>query len=316
MLETYFSAPKTLRRLRGGISGPHIDAFADDLEREGYAPSSSVRYIRAASHLGCFVQRKGGVLKDIDLTLLDSFRSHLRHCRCPHFKRGKISYHTQFGVKLFHHHLVGCGVCPCESIPKSGSPPASCDRILRLVPNPSRREGTDSAALRPWCDRSTPRARRRCQQVECTGRSGFSSATSQQVWDTGNTGADHFSPRVSAVPQLLWRIPRRSRPRDTRRGPLAAGEVAPLFVGGRSRPVDRRVQWYRSQAASRSGDLTHVGAIRVARRRCGVSPSHRHRLEQRHTAGNGERAIPSAAATPAGCRRRIAPLSGMPARQH
>jgi len=87
MLETYFSAPKTLRRLRGGISGPHIDAFADDLEREGYAPSSSVRYIRAASHLGCFVQRKGGALKDIDLTMLDSFSSHLRRCRCPHFKR-------------------------------------------------------------------------------------------------------------------------------------------------------------------------------------------------------------------------------------
>ena len=40
MLETYFSAPKTLRRLRGGISGSHIDAFADNLERDGYAPSS------------------------------------------------------------------------------------------------------------------------------------------------------------------------------------------------------------------------------------------------------------------------------------
>ena len=39
MLEKYFSAPKTLRRLRGGISGPHIDGFADDLEREGYAPA-------------------------------------------------------------------------------------------------------------------------------------------------------------------------------------------------------------------------------------------------------------------------------------
>jgi len=34
MLEKYFSAPKTLRRLRGGISGPHIDAFAGDLERD------------------------------------------------------------------------------------------------------------------------------------------------------------------------------------------------------------------------------------------------------------------------------------------
>ena len=63
MLEKYFCAPKTLRRLRGGISGPHIDAFADDLERDRYAPASAVRYIRAASHLGCFVERKGGVLQ-------------------------------------------------------------------------------------------------------------------------------------------------------------------------------------------------------------------------------------------------------------
>ena len=66
MLEKFFSAPKTLRRLRGGISGPHIDAFADELERDGYAPASAVRYIRAAAHLGCFVRRKDGVLSDID----------------------------------------------------------------------------------------------------------------------------------------------------------------------------------------------------------------------------------------------------------
>ena len=316
MLETYFSAPKTLRRLRGGISGPHIDAFADDLERQGYAPSSSVRYIRAASHLGCFVQRKGGVLKDIDLTMLDSFRSHLRRCRCPHFKRGKISYHAQFGVKLFHHHLVGRGICPSESVPNLAPHPplvvAFCDwfRTHRGVKEPTLRHYARGATdlLRALGED--------VEQVECTGRSRFSSAASQPVWDTDNTGADHFPPRVSAVPQLLWRIPRRSRPRDTRCGALAAGEVATLFVSGRSRPVDRRVQRHRSQAASRSGDLTHVGAIRIARRRCGVSPSHRHRLEQRHAAGNGERAIPGAVATPAGCRRRFAPLSGMPARQH
>src|ERR1700756_5965820 len=77
MLENFFSAPKSLRRLRGGISGPHIDAFADDLERDGYAPASAVRYIRAAAHLGCFVQRKGDVLSDIDLNILDSFCHHL-----------------------------------------------------------------------------------------------------------------------------------------------------------------------------------------------------------------------------------------------
>jgi site-specific recombinase XerD len=146
MLEKYFSAPKTLRRLRGGISGPHIDAFADDLEREGYAPASAVRYIRAAAHLGCFVQRKGGVLKDIDLNMLDYFGRHLRRCRCPHFKRGKISYHAQFGVKLFRHHLVGCGVCPNEPVQNlAPNPPVViefCDwfRTHRGVKEPTLRQ--------------------------------------------------------------------------------------------------------------------------------------------------------------------------------
>src|ERR1700732_1429351 len=146
MLETYFSAPKTLRRLRGGISGPHIDGFADNLEREGYAPASAVRYIRAAAHLGCFVQRKGGVLKDINLNMLDSFGRHLRRCRCPHFKRGKISYHAQFGVKLFHHHLVVCGICPSESFQNlTTNPPlviAFCDwfRTHRGVKEPTLRQ--------------------------------------------------------------------------------------------------------------------------------------------------------------------------------
>ena len=146
MLEKYFSAPKTLRRLRGGISGSHIDAFANDLEREGYAPASAVRYIRAAAHLGCFVQRKGGVLKDINLNMLDSFGRHLRRCRCPHFRRGKINYHAQFGVKLFHHHLVGCGICPSESVqnltPNPALVSAFCDwfRTHRGVKEPTLRQ--------------------------------------------------------------------------------------------------------------------------------------------------------------------------------
>jgi site-specific recombinase XerD len=123
MLEKYFSAPKTLRRLRGGISGPYVDAFADDLNCDGYAPASAVRYIRAAAHLGCFVKRRSGVLEDIDLNILDSFSRHLRRCRCPHFRRGKISYHAHFGVKLFHHHLVERGVCRRQPVQESASVP-------------------------------------------------------------------------------------------------------------------------------------------------------------------------------------------------
>jgi site-specific recombinase XerD len=116
MLEMYFCAPKTLRRLRSGISGPHIDAFADDLERDGYAPSSAVRYIRAAAHLGCFVQRRGRLLADIDFNTLYAFAGHLRRCQCPHFRRAKIGYHARFGAKLFHQHLVEDGICTREAV--------------------------------------------------------------------------------------------------------------------------------------------------------------------------------------------------------
>ena len=230
MLEKYFSAPKTLRRLRGGISGPHIDAFADDLERDGYAPASAVRYLRAAAHLGCFVQRKGGVLKDIDLDLLDSFGRHLRRCRCPIFKRGKISYHAQFGVKLFHRHLVGCGICSIESVPSSVPTPALvtafCDwfRTHRGVKEPT---------LRQYARGATDLLRTLGEDVgqwSAQGRSRLSSGTGQPVWDGNHAGADHFPARVSAVPQLPWRIPRRSRPRDTCDGPLAARQTAALSV--------------------------------------------------------------------------------------
>jgi hypothetical protein len=146
MLEKYFVAPKTLRRLRGGISGRHIDAFADDLERSGYAWASAVRYIRGASHLGCFLQRKGKALEDMDFQLLDAFGRHLRRCRCPHFKRGKISYHAQFGVKLFYRHLVRSGVCRDQPAQNQNTSPALvtdfCDwfRTHRGVKEPTLRQ--------------------------------------------------------------------------------------------------------------------------------------------------------------------------------
>jgi site-specific recombinase XerD len=145
MLEKYFSAPKTLRRLRGGISGPYVDAFADDLNRDGYAPASAVRYIRAAAHLGCFVHRRGGVLADIDLNILDSFSRHLRRCRCPHFRRGRISYHAHFGVKLLLQHLVESGICKSQPVQEAPAAPALvtafCDwfRTHRGVKEPTLR---------------------------------------------------------------------------------------------------------------------------------------------------------------------------------
>ena len=73
MIEKYVSAPKTLRRLRAGLSGSHIDDFADALEKQGYAHTSEIRYLRAAAHLCRFVQRKGGSLADANPGMLEAF---------------------------------------------------------------------------------------------------------------------------------------------------------------------------------------------------------------------------------------------------
>ena len=111
MLENYFCAPKTLRRLRVGLSGPHIDSFADGLEHDGYAHASAVRYIRAAAHFGFFVQRKGEAFADTDASTLDAFGRHFPRCRCPQSNGGTTGYHARFGVKLFYRHLVLLGIC-------------------------------------------------------------------------------------------------------------------------------------------------------------------------------------------------------------
>jgi site-specific recombinase XerD len=112
MIETYFSAPKTLRRLRTGLTGPHIDGFADALQQQGYSPWIAVCYLRAASHLGWWVQRQGGVLSDIDTGTLETFGRHLSRCRCYQSnKRRKTGYYACFGVKLFQRYLIQLGIC-------------------------------------------------------------------------------------------------------------------------------------------------------------------------------------------------------------
>jgi site-specific recombinase XerD len=110
MLEKYFSAPKTLARLRAGLSGPYMDGFAETLEGEGYSHGAALRYLRAAAHLGQFQRRRHATLADIDAKALDDFCRHLRRCRCPLSNGGKVNHHVFFGAKRFHDYLFRIGV--------------------------------------------------------------------------------------------------------------------------------------------------------------------------------------------------------------
>jgi len=111
MLGTYFSAPKTLARLRSGLSGPYIDGFAEALERDSYSPLTAVRYLRAAAHFGRFLQGRSGSFAGIDASTLDAFYRHLPRCHCSSSSSGRDDYHTRFGAKRFHTYLVGIGSC-------------------------------------------------------------------------------------------------------------------------------------------------------------------------------------------------------------
>src|SRR6202163_4903214 len=108
MLETYFSASKTLRHLRRGPSGPYLDGFAAALERQGYSPATAVRDLRAAAHLRPVMAERGAGSDDIDLA---AFSEHLRTCRCPLATGGRRNHHTIFGARLFRQYLVEIGVC-------------------------------------------------------------------------------------------------------------------------------------------------------------------------------------------------------------
>jgi len=116
MLEKYFSAPKTLHRLRTGPSGPYIDDFANALESAGYSKASAIRYLRNAAHLGQFANRIDGGLVAIDESTLKAFRRHLSRCHCLSSNGGRTDHHARFGVKWFYNYLVQKGVCQRHSI--------------------------------------------------------------------------------------------------------------------------------------------------------------------------------------------------------
>jgi site-specific recombinase XerD len=116
MIDRYFFAPKTQRRLRDGLSGPYIDAFAGALTRDGYAPATAVRYLRAAAHLGVFLTRRRKTFADLDGATVRAFRRHLRRCHCPASNGGRIGHHAPFGVQRFQAYLIAHGVCPRPAV--------------------------------------------------------------------------------------------------------------------------------------------------------------------------------------------------------
>jgi integrase/recombinase XerD len=122
MLEQYFKAQYALVQARPGIAGPFLEGFAGHLETEGFTPSTVGRYLRAAAHLGAWMEAEGIALPDLDDTVIGGFIQHLASCACVK-ARGHHSVRNRparAGVWKFIAHLRHQDVVP-------PSPPSDVD---------------------------------------------------------------------------------------------------------------------------------------------------------------------------------------------
>jgi site-specific recombinase XerD len=149
MLERYFTARMTLRRLRFGPSGPYIDGFAAVLERDGYAKAIAKRYLRAAVHLGYFLQQQGKAITDIDSTTPEILSRHLATCCCPLSTGEGNNHHPYFGAKRYCDYLVQIGVCRSAPVSEIRHPePPAVTSFRQWL---KRHRGAAEATIKQYC---------------------------------------------------------------------------------------------------------------------------------------------------------------------
>lgn len=113
MLTAYFKAPYTLKRLRGGSAGGHMDGLAQQLLDAGYARATACDYLRAAAHLSRWADAAGLIVRAWDESVLRRFERHLRVCRCGRVNVGRFAL-APFGARHFLDYLRRVGAVPAR----------------------------------------------------------------------------------------------------------------------------------------------------------------------------------------------------------
>ena len=111
MLERYFKLDQALRRLRAEPTGRYIDDFAETLHTKGYGVWAAQAYLRAAAHLGIWIERRGFSVPKLDEEMIAEFARHLPLCHCLGKNRG-IYDDAVIGAGHFLDHLRDTGVAP------------------------------------------------------------------------------------------------------------------------------------------------------------------------------------------------------------
>lgn len=89
MIEQFYKHPYTLRHLRTGATGPHIDAYARFIVDAGYARHTGREKLRGIAHLGHWMTGEGTALTDLHEDVLKHFSEHLVLCGCTYPSRGR-----------------------------------------------------------------------------------------------------------------------------------------------------------------------------------------------------------------------------------
>jgi integrase len=90
MIEQFYEHPYTLRYLRGGVTGAHLDAYAKHVADSGYAYLTGREKLRGVAHLGHWMAGEGVSLAELDEEVLSCFSEHLGSCTCAHRSRGRV----------------------------------------------------------------------------------------------------------------------------------------------------------------------------------------------------------------------------------
>jgi len=109
MLTDLFESAARIQALRDGPCGTMLDGFTQALTRNGYAPLTIRRHLRAAEHFVHWAKRAGMSLSTTIGPALERFCRHLQRAgRCPHFGH-TFRLQILHGARLFLTHLQDLG---------------------------------------------------------------------------------------------------------------------------------------------------------------------------------------------------------------
>lgn len=116
MIERFYSAPSTLRRLRSGALGPYLDGFARVLVERGYARATGRQQLRLLREWNEWLEHRGLGVEDLDESRIAEFLAQAAQGQ-NYIYRGQAA-----GLGLLLRHLREIGTLPDPDVEVEDTP--------------------------------------------------------------------------------------------------------------------------------------------------------------------------------------------------